>query len=255
MLKQIKSLIPKSWKFPLWWIFKSPQREFGWFTLTNDLIALFTFCFYAIFRIKKLQPVSICTGIYNRSDMYLNHFLESLQHVKYPELIELSAFDCGSDDVMNLENEIRKKWKGKLKFTSEKIKFARAYSFNKAADQSSAEIIFICDADMDIPENIVSLCNHFTSGKLVWYPIMFYLRDKTKKNGHWMQHEGKGMLACRKNEFNKVGKLNEKFTEWGREDDELWERFMKAGYRIIRNRQSGLIHNWHESFNPKYKLT
>ena len=249
---KVKSVIPNTFKYPLWWLFKSPQRKFGWQTLWNDLIALFYFCFYSFFKVNKLQQISICVGIYNRSDLFLNRFIDSLNNAKHFDLIELSVFDCGSDDRENLEQDIRNKWKGKLKFISQKIKFTRAFSFNQAVEQSSSDIIFICDADMCVPENIVSVCNHFTSSNLVWYPIVFYKPKDENEKGHWMQYGGKGMLACHKTEFLKVGKLNENFVEWGREDDELWERFMKNGYRIIRNRQNGLIHNWHKSFNPKY---
>ena len=234
-------------------MFKSPQREFGMFTLRNDLIALFSFCFYTFFKIKKIQRISICIGIYNRSQLFLNQFLESLKNAEHKQLIELSVFDCGSDDIKDLETEIKNNWNGKLKFTSQHIKFTRAFSFNQAVKQCTSDIIFICDADMNIPKDIVSICNHFTSEKLVWYPIVFYKSKNENENGHWMQYGGKGMLACYKSEFEKVGKLDETFTEWGREDDELWERFMKKGYHIIRNRQKGLIHNWHESFNPKYR--
>lgn len=255
---KIKSFIPASWKFPLWWIFKSPQRKFGRHTFSNDMSAMLAFCFYRFIRFKKLQPVSICVGIYNRSEIFMNGFLNSISKVKNQNLIELSVFDCGSIDVVNLEAEIRKKWNGNLVFSKEKIKFTRASAFNKAVEQSTSEIIFVCDADMNIPEDIVSICNHYTSKKLVWYPIVFYvLKDMppiiSKAYGHWMQHGGKGMFASRKSEFYNVGKLNESFTEWGKEDDDLWERFMKSGYKIIRNREDGLIHNWHPSYNPKYQ--
>jgi hypothetical protein len=72
LYKEIKSLIPKWWKYPLWWIFKSPQREFGWSTLIQDLSALAAFCFYSLFRFKKLKQISICVGIYNRSEIFMN---------------------------------------------------------------------------------------------------------------------------------------------------------------------------------------
>jgi len=236
-------------------MFKSPQREFGMFTLINDLIALVSFCFYSVLKIKKIKRISICVGIYNRSELFLDHFVESLNHAKHNEMIELSVFDCGSNDIENLEYKIKEKWKGELKFSSQNNKFTRAFSFNKAVEQSTSEIIFICDADMTLPENIVSICNYYTSKKTIWYPIVFYKPKDKNEKGHWMQYGGKGMLACYKSEFLKVGKLNETYTEWGREDDELWERFMKSGYHIIRNRQRGLIHNWHESLNPKYKIS
>jgi glycosyltransferase involved in cell wall biosynthesis len=258
MLKKIKAFIPNSWKYPLWWLFRSPQRKFGWKTLWKDIYALTAFCFYRFFRFKKLKPVTICTGIYNRTDTYLKGFINSINKAQHKDLIELSVFDCGSIDVVDLEREIRQHWKGKMQFGMEKRKFTRTFSFNKAVEQCTSDIIFICDADMTVPEDIVAICNHYTSHRLVWYPIVFYVEKDmppiiSKDYGHWMQDGGKGMLACRKQEFMKVGRLNESFTEWGREDDELWERFMKAGYAIIRNRQDGLIHNWHPSNNPKYR--
>ena len=45
----------------------------------------------------------------------------------------------------------------------------------------------------------------------------------------------------------------ENFKTWGQEDDELWERFYKGGYYIIRSREKGLLHHWHPSLNVKYQ--
>lgn len=259
MLSRIKALIPHAWKYPFWWLFKSPQRAFGWQTLGQDLAALSVFIFHIFYRQKKLQRISVCTGTYNRTGMYLDHLLESVLLADHPELIELSVYDCGSGDAAELEHGIRKKWRGQLQFHSEPAKFSRAFAFNRAVAQSTADIIFICDADMSIPADIVRLCNQYTAPRIAWYPIVFYLfRDQpaviSRSTGHWMQFGGKGMLACRKQDFLAIGGIDESFTEWGREDDELWERFVKAGYRIIRNRQRGLLHHWHPSFNPKYKI-
>jgi glycosyltransferase involved in cell wall biosynthesis len=256
-IRFIKRLIPNSLKYPFWWLFKSPQRKLGWFTLSTDLRGLFLFL-RAHMISPALHPVSICTGIYNRSPLYLAHFLESINRAKHAELIELSVFDCGSTDIADLEAAISQQWKGKLVFAGEPVKFSRAYSFNHAVKQATNEIVFLCDADMSVPQDIVELCNRYTGRRSVWYPIVFYLlRGKqpahSTKSGHWMQYGGKGMLACTKKSFIEVGMLDESFTEWGREDDELWERFMKQGYSVIRNRQNGLFHHWHPSFNPKYR--
>lgn len=239
-------------------MFKAPQRKFGMYTLIKDVYGMLIYLFKPAYKPESLRPVTICTGLYNRSDMYLNKLLERVNQTTNKHLITLSVFDCGSTDLKSLEESIRKKWAGKLVFCQEKAPFSRAFAFNKAVNNAPDEIIFICDADMWIPENIVELCNNFVGHKRAWYPIVFTLyRDKPpvihKENGFWMIYSGKGMLACLKNDYQELGGLNEKFTEWGAEDDDLWERMVRNRFTIIRNKQQGLIHHWHQSFNPRSK--
>ncbi len=242
----------------MWFVFKAPQRQFGFFTLINDIKGIALYVYFRFRPAKKLKPVSICTGIYNRSDMYLKSVIKSLGRAEHQELIELSVVDCNSTDMIDFENEIRSQWKGKLCFSRISKSFTRAFSFNRATEQATNNIVFICDADMLLPTNIVQLCNQFVAQNRVWYPIIFTLYKNTPaiesaENGFWMIHSGKGMLACLKSDFERIGKLDESFTTWGAEDDNLWERFMKAGFVVIRNKQKGLIHQWHESFNPLSK--
>jgi glycosyltransferase involved in cell wall biosynthesis len=230
----------------------------GMHTVLTDVLGLTIYVTRFFFPKKKLQPLSICTGIYNRSSNYLNRLLNSLEHAEYKHLIELSVFDCCSDDISDLEAEIRKRWKGKLVFTREPVKFARSYTFNKAVDQASHELIFICDADLSLPKNIVNLCNQYTGKNTVWYPIYFFLyKDKpailNRENGEWEQYGSRGMLACTKNAFYDAGRLNEAYTVWGGEDTDLWERFHRRHYIIIRNRVKGLFHHWHQTFNKKFE--
>lgn len=178
--------------------------------------------------------------------------------MKYPNLIELSVFDCDSNDVPNLELEIRKIWKGKLVFSTKKNQFTRSYAFNKAVEQSHNNVLFICDADFSMPIDLVLSCNKYTLGRLVWFPIVFYLyKNKpnvyNKAHGEWMQWGGKGILACKRKYFNQVGGYDESFTSWGQEDDDLWKKFYKARCCVIRYRERGLLHHWHPSLNPKYQ--
>lgn len=255
--KKIKLLIPNTIKFPLWWLFKSPQRELSFSTILNDVSGIFYFLYRKVVPKSRLQPVSICTGISNRSENYLKHTLESINLMSHSHLIEISVYDCGSTDMADLENEILKRWNGRLVYTRENIKFSRSYAFNKAIEQCSNEIIFICDADMSLPKNLVELCNAYTGAKRVWYPIYFFLFPNkqmkiSKENGTWEQYGSKGMFAALKSSFNNVGRFNETFTTWGHEDTELWERFHKAGFCVIRNRQQQFFHHWHPTFNPKY---
>lgn len=256
-IKKLKSKISPIIGFPFWYLFKAPQREVGWFTLWSDLLGILIYILRIVKPKSPLQAITICTGIYNRSDNYLHHLLASLNKASHPELIELSIFDCESDDIADLSLRIKEQWKGKLTFKSEKIAFSRSYSFNKAVAQANTSIVFICDADLSVPSNIVQLCNNYVGAKMVWFPIYFFLfKNKpifvSKENGVWEQYGSKGMFACTKQAYQEIGGLNEEYKVWGYEDTELWLRFHQANYIIIRNRQSQFFHHWHTTHNPKY---
>ena len=240
----MKKYLPPGLKQFLWFVFKSPQRKFGgpW-SLWSDIQGYLAI----LFKSNNLEPITICTGLKNRSQNYL-HLLKSLKHCANKDLIQLSVFDCGSDDIGNLKQEIERNWEGNLIFTEENIKFTRAYSFNKAIKQSNTELVFICDADMSLPPKIVQLVNKYVSTKSSWFPISYHLNEKGD-NGKF-KIEGKGIFASTKSHLNKIGYYNESFTSWGDEDWEMFFRFYKNGIRPHRTWEQFLIHNYHESKRP-----
>lgn len=257
-MPSVKVIIPSKIKFVLWYLFKSPQRELGWSTLISDLRGILIFLFRRKIKNAQLQPITICTGILNRSHNYLNYVIGSLQNAPHKELIELSIFDCGSSDLPDFEQQVKEQWLGKVSFTTVQTNFSRSFTFNRAVEQASGKIIFLCDADMSLPEDIVEICNRLTGPKIAWFPIYFYLyKNKPatteKGNGLWDQYGGKGLLACLKEDFMKMGGLSEQFIAWGGEDTDLWERMHRNRFTIIRNKQDGLIHHWHTTHNPKYQ--
>ncbi|MFY8021382.1 MAG: galactosyltransferase-related protein [Bacteroidia bacterium] len=257
-MKKSKKYIPQFIKFPLWFLFKAPQRKIGLYTIWLDIKGITHYLIQTFNPTQELAPISICVGTKNRSKIFIRNFVRSLNNCKHPHLIELSVFDCDSNDVANFEELIRKEFQGKLIFKSENIPFSRAVAFNKAVLQSTNDLIFICDADFSIPKNIVSMVNKFTDSQQAWFPIVFYLyKNKPEfyspKNGEWMIWGGKGILACQKKDFLKIGMIDETFIGWGGEDEELWQRFYQNKFVIIRNRCKELLHHWHPSENPKYK--
>jgi glycosyltransferase involved in cell wall biosynthesis len=254
----MKSVIPQWIKYPLWWVFKSPQRKLGWQTLLTDLLGLVWFFKEQTPLKAKLQPVSICVGIYNRQETFFTYFLPSLNICLNQELIELSIFDCGSDDLIAFEERLRKEYKGNFVFKSEPHSFARAFAFNSAVKQASHSLIFLCDADFSLPKNLVQMCSSYTANNGFWFPIVFYLYknkppEYSLKNGEWMIWGGKGLVACRKNAYWEIGGLNENYKTWGNEDEEFWLKCYVANKIIIRNKEKGLLHHWHPSYNLKYK--
>jgi hypothetical protein len=117
--------------------------------------------------------------------------------------------DCNSDDVPNLEVEIRKIWQGKLIFSSESAQFTRSFFFfNKAVKQSHHDILFICDADFSMPTDLVLSCNKYTLGNIgmVSHSVYLYKNKPNvygKANGEWMQWGRKGIFACKRKYFDK----------------------------------------------------
>ncbi len=254
----MKSYLPNSIKFPLWWLVKSPQRALGIGTLFRDLKGLFYILLAQTPFKPKPQPISICVGILNRSSQFLTHFLPSLNQCEHLHLIELSVFDCGSTDVQNLQQEIQSIFKGKLIFRSEPRPFARSYAFNQAIRQSTRELIFVCDADFSLPMRLVQTVSALTRNNSFWFPIVFYLYKNRqplygKRNGEWMLWGGKGVFASTRKAFEELGALDESYTTWGGEDEEFWLRCHAKGQCVIRTREKQLLHHWHPSLNPKYK--
>jgi hypothetical protein len=257
MLLSLKKLLPIWFKFPFWYLFKSPQRQFGMGSFLRDTVGIFRYIKVNIFPQPNLKPISICIAIKDRDYELQNYVLQSLKKIDNPSLLELCIFDCGSHNAAILESSIHGSFNGKLKFKSVQMKFERAYALNQAAAMAENEILFFTDVDFEIPKAIVQLANNYTFNKYMWFPIVFYLykgKDRCikKENGEWMVWGGKGVFACYKNTFEALGKLNEQFKTWGGEDEEFWLRCHEAKKIIIRNKEKQLIHQWHPSSNEKY---
>lgn len=241
----IKRLLPPKFKQFLWFVFKSPQRKWlGHKTLMAD---------YKAWKSTRrtpstLQPVSLCIGIKNRSHNLLNHVLPSLNAIEHKDLIELSIYDCGSNDVSNLRHEIESIWKGKLIYQSSEQKFARSMAFNAAVHQSTQNLILICDADMSLPKDILAKVNRYVNENSAWFPHVWY----TNQDGSGRFYtESTGMMAARKSDFLKTGGYDESIKEWGKEDWLLFFEFYKLGIGCIRSNEPEFIHHYHDSLKPE----
>ena len=241
----LKRLLPKSLKQFLWFVFKAPQRKWiGFSTLVSDFKA------WVSSRIKpnNLQAISICIGVKNRSDNLLNHVIPSLNACAHKDLIELSVFDCGSDDIPNLETEIRNLWKGKLVYTQLEQKFARSISFNAAVIQSTNPLTLVCDADMSLPIDILEKVNRYAGKHSAWFPQIWFTHQDG--SGHFMS-EGTGIMASQRQQFLGFGGYDENITEWGKEDWLLFFEYYKNGVGCIRSKERDFVHHYHESLKPE----
>jgi glycosyltransferase involved in cell wall biosynthesis len=240
----LKRLIPFRIKYFLWNVFKAPQRKWiGYSSLFTDLKGWTTLAFSK----KKLHVVSVCVGVKNRSSNLLEFVIGSLNQCEDLNLIELSVFDCGSNDIPNLEDALKEHWKGPLIYSREEGKFARSHAFNKAILQSSFSLIMACDADISLPKDLVRKVNRYCTAKSAWFPVV---TDENEDGSTRFRHEGAGIFASRKSDFIKAGKYDETITVWGKEDWLLYFEFYKNGIACIRTREPHMIHHYHPTLRP-----
>lgn len=241
----LKRLLPKSLKQFLWFVFKAPQRKWiGLSTLISDFKAWFS----SRLKPSNLQAISICIGVKNRSANLLNHVIPSMNVCSHRDLIELSVFDCGSDDVQNLETEIRKLWKGKLVYTVLEQKFARSISFNAAVKQCTHPLIMVCDADMSLPKDVLAKVNRYTGKYSAWFPQIWFTNPDG--SGYFLS-KGTGIMASQRQQFIAFGGYDENITEWGKEDWLLFFEYYKNGIGCIRSKERDFVHHYHESLKPE----
>lgn len=193
--------------------------------------------------------ITICVGIKNRSRTLFNNLIPSMNAMKKNNYIELSIVDCNSDDVSNLEEEIRQHWKGFLTFSVLDEDFSRTRTLNAAVAQAKTHKIFICDADMTLPVDFYDQFIVNVDNVTVWFPICYSLyQDKpaiiSKGNG-WWRREGWGMMGINKCNFDFVGGYDSTNITWGGEDNDFYRRIRKVDANIIRSKCYGLYHVWH----------
>jgi len=197
--------------------------------------------------------ISICVVNKNRTNNLINYVISSMNEVYGKENIELSLFDFGSTDIDNFNKTIKSKWSGKLVLSIEEKPFHKTYGLNKVAEQVTSDKLFFCDADMTLPKTFVEDFEARVKPGQAWFPVCFSLYENkpkiiTKENG-WWRVAGFGMAGVYKKDFFNVGAHNIKFRWWGGEDEELYKRLLKKGFKIVRDQYSGLFHNWHPQDN------
>ena len=243
----MKQWLPIALKQWLWWLFKSPQRkQIGFGTLLTDIKGYWSI---QTKPTKSLQPISICIGIKNRSQHLLTHIIPSLNAATHKELVTLSIYDAGSNDVPNLKAAIQALWSGPLIYTEQAQDFTRSRIFNAAILQSPDEYIMACDADIDLPKDIVQKINTYVTPHTAWFPQVWWLSND-EKSGRFFS-EGTGLFASTKSNFIKAGQYDETITTWGKEDWLLYFAFYKNKIAGYRTNEREMVHHPHKSLKPE----
>lgn len=241
----IRKIIPAPVRRLFRFVFKAPQRKWiGFRSLFTDLRAYLS----AWKQPSTIHRITICVGVKNRSRHLIDHLVKSMDECDYAALLDLSVFDCGSDDTDNLELALYNRKYGRIFYSREVMPFARSNAFNRAVQAAESPLVLICDADMSLPRNIVKKVNRYANRKSAWFPVVRYLNEDG--SSRWYT-ESTGMMACRKEDYFKAGGMDENIREWGKEDWLLLFSFYKIGIGCIRTYEPNFVHHWHPSLKPE----
>lgn len=177
----------------------------------------------------------------------LSNLIQSLNQCQHKELIQLCIFDCGTP---NIQNDISQAWSGPLYLTSCEMNFTRTYSLNQAVELCPADYVFLCDADMIVPEDLVLQFFRHVGEKKAWFPICFSLRKGKdpiiSPDYGWWRDTGFGMAGFRKVDYQELGGHDTNFKTYGDEDIDLFKRSKRDGLKTVRENCLGLFHKWHQ---------
>ncbi|CAD5111289.1 DgyrCDS610 [Dimorphilus gyrociliatus] len=126
--------------------------------------------------------------------------------------------------------------------------FNRAFYLQTGADiMSKNDFMCFMDVDLVFDDSTLWRFSQNSRRKEPYFPIFFaeYKKKKpTPDNGYW-RDSSFGMLCTYKEDFDNVGGFNLSIVDWGKEDIDLYDRFVKANYQTMRSIDPELKHIFH----------
>ena len=228
-----------------WFWLKSPQRKVvGYKTIWTDILGLTAW----LFSKKSKETIWVCVGIKDRTEN-LKRLVQSLSEINKNKVFALSVHDQGSADAESLADWLKTHWNGALQCNSAAADFSRALAFNKAIQHAEGDLIFVCDADMTVPNDLENQIRKYVTPKTAWFPVCQFQVHENRPEWKWLS-AGTGLFAAHRAWHKNALPLDEKFISWGGEDWDLFFRFYKNQICPIRTRCKGLFHHWHKSLKP-----
>lgn len=213
-------------------------------TLWTDIKGIFGI----LLRRKSQEEIWVCVGVKNRTDN-LKRLVSSLQKAEDAGSIALSIADAGSDDAFELKTWLEQSWNGKWVWSAAEQEFHRAEVFNRAIRQAEGNFIFVCDADMTVPVDLVKQIRRHVRTTSAWFPVCQWQMFEDMRDWKWFT-AGTGLFAAHKKWHGDLVYYNETIKGWGAEDWDMFFRFYQKGIMPMRSRCNGLYHHWHQSMKP-----
>ena len=198
-------------------------------------------------------------------------FLKMYEHIclATAESCRLVLSVLGKKDLSHIKQsiaELEAKYpKGLFKIvvssSSKLFSRARALHFGLSALNGS-DLAFLCDADMRITnKHFLDNCRqNAIQGKRVYYPEVFLYYDMsyayrfdrkpaqfaiTRRHGHWGTY-GYGMVVLYKSDYDQTTGFDISNEGWGGEDEDLFQKLVKANLEVLKAPEPLLYHRYHE---------
>ncbi|XP_052793997.1 chondroitin sulfate synthase 1-like [Mya arenaria] len=166
------------------------------------------------------------------------------------------------EEILNIAGKYQKKYRSDLIEVIEADgDFARARALDLGAKQCAMDDLLFC-VDVDIlltREALTRIRLNTIQSTQIYYPIVFSQYDPsviceglckigmtnfTAKVGYWRQF-GYGIAAMYRSDLEKVGGYDISIQGWGKEDVDLFEKFVMSNLTIFRAVDTGMIHAFH----------
>ena len=124
--------------------------------------------------------------------------------------------------------------------------FSRAIGMMEGVQRcASSDLLFLVDVDIQFTADVLDNIRSFTKlGEQVYFPIVFSM-FKGETDGYWRDF-GYGIMAAYRADIDRVDGFNTTIVGWGKEDVDLFDRFVTTNLTIFRSPTPQLVHRYHE---------
>lgn len=138
------------------------------------------------------------------------------------------------------------------------VSVLRNQTFNRAAGLMAGvaqceteDLLLLLDIDIEFSVGALDTVRRFTRrGQQVYFPVVFSQfqngvgQELNSKTGYWRDF-GFGIMAAYKSDLLLVDGLNTGITGWGKEDVDLYDRFLTSNLTVFRAPSPDLVHRFH----------
>lgn len=124
-------------------------------------------------------------------------------------------------------------------------KFSRGVGLTKGLNVcKDSDLVFIIDVDISFNAQSLENVRRFTiEDKSVYFPIVF---SEFRDGGGYWRDFGYGIMSAFKRDIISAGGYKIDIEGWGKEDVDLFDKFMKSKLYVYRSIDPNLIHKYHK---------
>jgi len=195
--------------------------------------------FLPSFKQKERKNISFIVGIRNKDLKLVKEFLKSINEQEYKNF-ELIVIDYGSDETYSsllyelCKNQLQIDW---FLYRVEADKWGRSKALNTGLFLANYEYVCFIDADIVLEKEFTSRLERFLDkNKIISFDVRYIKYEDLSGNlfdNSYFYPFGLGISAGYKKNYIEIGGFDERLEGWGIEDNDLIERFIAKGIKVI----------------------